>query len=214
MLGAANAATAKPTVTREPTSRRPVADSSEGVARPERRLLVALQHVTRYAPNETRSRVSELTIPHGLVDFENRAGILAQTGGLISDSDAAPTVVTMLLALEYEPLPWVVAPFVDVGAGGYLVLGRGAGRTEAPRIEWLWSSCASAGIKAYLSRLTGVPLDVRAFGQAFWVEQPYVPLPVVFSGWGFGFGVEYRFDVPDVHLIRQFSHGEGMADGW
>jgi hypothetical protein len=193
--------------------RRATQESVSGVERPERKLLVALQHTTRFAPNDSHANVSELAIPHGLTDMGNQAGIFVVAGGLFS-ADPAPMVLTMILALEYEPLPWIVAPFLDVGAGGYLVLGRGAGRSEAPRIEWLWASSASAGVKLCLSRFSSIPINIRVFGQGFRVEPPYVPLPVVFSGWGLGFGLEYQFGVPDVHLIRQFSHGDGMADGW
>lgn len=183
-----------------------------GKARPDRKLLVGAQYATRSALDDSGTRVDELTLPHGLTDWGDRAGILVTPGGLLSAT--GPTVMTLLLALEYEPVRWVLSPFLDAGAGGYLVLGRGTGRGEAPRIEWLWASSISAGAKICLERLTPLPISLRAFGQGVWVQSPAVPLASVFSSWGFGFGVEYRFDVPDVHLIRQFSHGDGMADGW
>ena len=192
----------------------PPSDTYSGVERPERKLAVAVQYGTRYALQRGVPEVNELTIPHGLTDLGQRGGVLAIVGGLLPKSDVAPTVMTMILALEAEPLPWLISPFLNAGAGGYLVLGRGAGRAEAPRVEWLWASSASAGVKLNFDGWVHVPVNVRAFGQAFWVETPFIPLEVTFSGWGWGVGLEYQFDVPDVHLIRQFSHGDGMADGW
>src|SRR6187549_2069485 len=156
MLGVVATATAKP-VDATPTTASAVAGSaktvgpSEGVARPERRLLVAAQYATRQSFEDPAMEVNELTIPHGLTDWGDRAGMLAVVGGLLPNG-SAPTVVTMVLALEYEPLQWVLSPYLDVGAGGYLVLGRGEGRSEAPRIEWLWASTANLGVKVHSSR--------------------------------------------------------------
>lgn len=185
-----------------------------GKVRPERRILLALQYAFRQAWARNRTPVSELSLPHGFTDPDNDAGLFVNTGLLLPHTGGQPVALAAQLTLEFEPWRLAVSPFVDVGAGGNIVLGRGSKREEAPKVEWLWSSTAGVGCKLYLTRLIGWPLNVRLLAQSMWVEPARVPLATVFSGWSVGAGVEYHWEMPELGLLRQLSHGEGMPEGW
>lgn len=200
--------------TSDVVSEQAAADAARARRRSARKLLVELQFTSRHAFDGGLAPVSELSLPHGLTDPGDGAGVFVQAGMLFSNRAGQPTVFPMQLGIEYEPWRRAVSPFLDVSGGGYLVVGRGRGRQEASPVDWLWGSCASAGLKLYAEPVIGVPVIVRGFGQAFWSEAAFVPLAAIFSGWSFGFGLEYQFGVPDVPLIRKVSHGDGMPEGW
>lgn len=197
-----------------PTATRVDSKPSASPVRQARRVLAALQYTWRQAWTPNVRPASELALPHGLTDPDNDAGLFVNTGILIPRVVGQPTVLTAQLALEYEPWRGPVSPFLDISAGGNIVLGRGRNRREAPNVEWLWSSTAGAGCKLYLEQLLGLPLGVRALGQLFWSETARVPLAVVFSGFSIGAGIEYHWEVPELRLLRQLSHGEDMPEGW
>lgn len=177
-------------------------------------MLLALQFASRHSFDGGAPIVSELSLQHGLTDPGDDAGIFGHFGVLVPGEAGQPSVFPVYLGIQYEPWRQGVSPFVDLSGGGYLVVGRGRGRAEAQPIDWLWGSNAAVGVKLYTEAITGLPLIIRSFGQAFWSEAAFVPLASTFSGWSFGFGLEYQLGVPDVHLIRKVSHGDGMPEGW
>lgn len=199
----------------EPSDSEPSdSDAARAQRRRGRRLLLALQLASRHAFERGAPTISELSLENGMTDPGDDSGIFGHFGMFVPGEAGLPSVFPVYLGIQYEPWRRVVSPFVDVSGGGYLVVGRGRDRTEAQPIDWLWGSNAALGVKLYTEIFTGMPLIVRGFGQAFWCEAAFVPLVSTFSGWSFGFGLEYHLGVPEVRLIRKVSHGDGMPEGW
>lgn len=185
-----------------------------GGGRPERRVAVAVTYAQRFRGASNDAPTSEISAPHGLTDFGNQAAFLVDIGMLLPHIDGQPTLFSSQALLEFEPTRAIVSPFLNVGAGGYLVAGRGRGRSAANQVEWLWGSSASLGAKLRFEKWTLLPLSLRAAARAFWVEQPQVPIEIVYSGWSVGVGLEYEIGVPNIHAIRRVTHGDGMPEGW
>ncbi len=184
----------------------------------ERRLLLGSEILQRRVGGADAARAWEVGTPHGIADLEDGATLTVhpavQWSGAESPS-GAPLTFPVFLFCSYEPLRFLAAPWLAVGVGGYLSLGRAAELSSGGGVSWLWASRLRAGLRWRLPEALGVPAELRPFAQLEWAQPP---LPAarenVFSSWGVGLQLELELPVPPWPLLRMVTHGEGAPEGW